>query len=89
MLIRRIKGTTNRFGKPLDWDDTTMGECGELPVRISAFGEAVMCESAWEPTPEELTRLNAGHSVILRVIGLQPPVALYVDPFPPDDAGNG
>lgn len=35
--------------------------------------------SAWQPTPDELARLNAGASVHLRVIGTQhPPVMLEV-----------
>ena len=32
-------------------------------------------ESAWEPTPDELALLNAGGTVVLRIIGWQPPVA--------------
>jgi hypothetical protein len=34
------------------------------------------CVSRWEPTPDELTLLNAGGSVELWVLGGQPPVML-------------
>ena len=36
--------------------------------------------SKWEPTPDELTMLNAGGSVELWVMGCQPPVMLTVAP---------
>lgn len=36
--------------------------------------------SAWEPTPGELEMLNAGGSVVLWIIGGQPPVLLTVKP---------
>lgn len=42
------------------------------------------CDSAWEPTPAELEMLNAGGSVVLRVVGWQVPVALYVEPSQQD-----
>jgi hypothetical protein len=51
-----------------------------LAVRVTPFTRNPFYESAWEPTPEELAHLNAGGSVILRVLGGQPPVALYVEP---------
>jgi len=34
--------------------------------------------SRWEPTPDELAKLNAGGSVELWVIGRQPPVFIGV-----------
>jgi len=36
------------------------------------------CVSRWEPTPDELAKLNAGGSVELWVLGRQPPVFLGV-----------
>lgn len=80
MLIRRIKNFTNVFKAPRDWDAEQAGRCGDLAVRIVEVpGAGHACESAWEPTPAELAALNAGGSVILRVFGGQPPVAVYVD----------
>ncbi len=76
MISRRITGATNRLGAPASWDPERDGNCAHLWVRIVGNG----CESAWEPTPEELAALNAGGSVVLRVIGGQPPVALWVEP---------
>ncbi len=40
-----------------------------LWARRAPWGD---CESAWEPTPEELALLNAGASIVLRVYGGQP-----------------
>ncbi|WP_280987445.1 hypothetical protein [Georhizobium profundi] len=41
--------------------------------------------TAWQPTPDELERLNAGASVHLRVLGVaHPPVMVEVGPAPAD-----
>lgn len=77
MIIRRIEGTTNVLGPPPNWD-LEIGKCVSLPVRISFADGYVISESAWEPDPLEFKALNAGGSIILRVYGGQPPVALYV-----------
>ena len=46
------------------------------------IGEGVM-SSAWEPTPDELQRLNAGATIYLHIMGTQhPPVALEVGEIP-------
>lgn len=78
MISRRILNATHVLGPPKDWDAEKMGPCCRLSVRV-VDGR---CESAWEPTPEELAALNAGASVILSVVGGQPPVALYVEHAP-------
>ena len=39
------------------------------------------CVSRWEPTPDELAKLNAGGSVELWVVGRQPPVFLGVPEY--------
>lgn len=80
MIAKRIVGANNVLGPPKGWDPSRNGPCGHLHVRVSAAGGALRCESAWEPTPEELRILNAGGHVILSVVGGQPPVALYVEP---------
>ncbi len=76
MIPRRIAGATHDFAPPRDWDEAKQGKCVHLWVRRMPWGD---CESAWEPTPEELALLNAGASIVLRVYGGQPPVWLYVD----------
>jgi hypothetical protein len=77
MLIGMIEGVTRIIGK-------SQGYLG-LPLRDEVIhctvgGEGTPCMvTAWQPTPDELARLNAGASVHLRVIGAQhPPVMLDV-----------
>jgi hypothetical protein len=76
MIPRRIAGATLNLGPPEGWDK---GECSPLAVRVENDTGYSVCASAWEPTPEELTRLVTGGSVVLRVFGMQPPVALTVE----------
>lgn len=81
MLKRAIAGWNAAPGAPAGWDPAKDGECGALPIRVSYdAGRVRQCESAWEPTAEEMSALAAGGSLILRVMGWQPPVALYVEP---------
>ncbi len=75
MIPKRISGATHRLGKPNDWDAEENGDCVHLLVRIE---DGCVC-SAWEPTPDELAMLNAGGSVILSIVGGQPPVMLSVE----------
>ncbi|RZN30466.1 hypothetical protein [Bradyrhizobium sp. Leo121] len=79
MIPIRIKGSTHYLGAPKGWDPDKDGPCLHLAVRASADG--TRWESAWEPTPDELKALNEGSPVILRVVGGQPPVMLYVEPY--------
>ena len=81
MIIRMIEGATRIIGK-------AQGYLG-LPLRDEVLTCAVSGEgtpamvSAWEPTPDELARLNAGAAVNLRVLGtLHPPVMVEVGPVP-------
>lgn len=77
MMIKRIEGTTRTLGK-------SQGYIG-LPLRdemtdctVGGEGTPSMV-TAWEPTPDELARLNAGAPVLLRVIGVaHPPVMIEV-----------
>jgi hypothetical protein len=82
MKPKMIAGANANPGAPRGWDPKKDGHCGTLPIRYTedADGRIAQCESAWEPSAEELALLNAGGSVILRVIGWQVPVALYVEP---------
>lgn len=72
------------MGAPVGWEPTKDGECSHLAVRVSLNGETIYCESAWEPTPDDLALLNAGGSVILRCVSGQPVVALYVEKLQED-----
>ena len=82
MITRRIAGCTRVLGK-------AQGYVG-LPIRdVEVFDEATgalqyrAMESAWEPTPEELARLQAGAPIVLSVIGTaHPPVLLEVGAVP-------
>jgi hypothetical protein len=78
VIPKRIAGATRLYGAPRGWNPETDGDCGGLWVRETQPGRFIESESAWEPTPEELAILNAGGSVILRVVGAQPPVMIYV-----------
>lgn len=83
MINKRIVGTTIVLGAPAGWkEQTDDANCVGLAVRVETLGRLTVCHSAWEPTPEELERLNAGASVILSVVGGQPPVALEVGEIP-------
>lgn len=83
MLKRVINGFTAVLGAPKDWDPERDGDCLGLAVRVHPHGagpgQAKWIESAWEPTPAELDQIMVGHSLILRIVGWQPPVALYVE----------
>jgi hypothetical protein len=78
----KIKGANRNPGAPANWDPKRDGNCGTLPVRCTQdeAGRVQKCESAWKPDAHELEMLNAGGHVVLRVIGWQVPVALYVEP---------
>ena len=84
MLIARIPNATRVLGK-------SQGYLG-LPLRdevrnTTVDGPATACMvTAWEPTPDELQRLNKGASVHLIVLGTQhPPVLVEVGDIVPED----
>lgn len=77
MIIKRITGATRVLGQ-------SQGYLG-LPVRDEIIvDKATLLQTpsmltAWEPTPDELARLNAGAPVLLRVLGSgHPPVMIEV-----------
>lgn len=74
MLIGRIEQATRTLGAPED-----MKDCQALAIRdIELDGNNVMV-SAWFPTPEEMTALNAGQPVYLHIWGKShPPVFVGV-----------
>lgn len=82
MLISRIPNATRVIGK-------SQGYLG-LPLRdevrnTTVAGPETPCMvTAWEPTPDELERINEGEKIHLVILGTQhPPVMLEV-PWPAD-----
>jgi hypothetical protein len=86
MKPARIRGATTLCDAPAGWDEQRDGPCGALLIR--EIGDprhgAGFVESAWMPDEAERAQIAAGHHVILRVIGWQMPVAIYVDPQEPE-----
>lgn len=81
MQIGMIAGHTRIIGK-------SQGYLG-LPIRditteCTVNGpETPAMETAWLPTPAEIAAINAGASIILRILGTgHPPVMLYVGEEP-------
>lgn len=70
MIINRIDKATRVLGAPPGQEDTVQG----LPVRevMSSIGRAMV--SSWEPSADELRRLNAGEPVQLWIYGFSHPV---------------
>lgn len=91
MLAKRIAGANAYPGAPAGWNPEKDGECGHLAVRVTYYTNPeriAYCESAWEPTPQELEWLNTGGQLVLRVVGWQVPVALYIEPPPSEKNGS-
>lgn len=82
ILARRIRGATAYLGAPANWNKATSGDCGHLAIREHGNPRAGdgFVESAWEITPDDIEKLREGASLIVRIYGWQPPIALYVDP---------
>jgi len=80
MIPGRIPEATRVLGAPQGWDEARDGWCGGLAILdVADDAGSHRMVSAWEPTPEELAKLNAGAPVLLSVVGLgHPPVWLSV-----------
>lgn len=75
MQVGMIEGMTRVIGK-------SQGYIG-LPLRDTDADGTPIMESAWFPTPKEITAMNNGAPVVLRVIGsAHPPVMLTVGEEP-------
>lgn len=81
MMIARIAGATRILGQ-------SQGYKG-LPVRDEVIEETVngpdtpCMVTAWEPTPDELTRLHLGAPVHVRILGTShPPILVEVGDAP-------
>jgi hypothetical protein len=79
------RDATHNFQKPDKWGtEPGDGACGELSVRAQRYNGGARMEfvSTWQPSPDELEMLKAGGVAILSIIGVQPPVAISVEPYP-------
>lgn len=76
MLSERIEGATRVIGK-------SQGYHG-LAVRDELYEDGTpQMTTAWTPTPDELTRLNAGASIYVKLLGVShPPILLDVGKVP-------
>ena len=81
--VTRPWGHLLNFGPP-EGHATTPGleDCGSLPVLLEVVPDSALakCRSYWQPSPEDLVKLNAGEPVQLIVWGRQVPVDLQVGP---------
>jgi hypothetical protein len=80
MIPARIEGATRYLGAPEGWEPEANGPCGHLAIADvkTDMGLPLMI-SAWEPTPDELSKLNAGAKVYLQIVGTgHPPVMVWV-----------
>jgi hypothetical protein len=80
MRPTKVRDQNADFAKPLDWDDTRDGQCGNLPIRVEQEGVYKSHYSAWKPDAEELKLLCRGGVVELCCVGIQPPVSVSVVP---------
>ena len=83
MIANRIKNATRYLGAPAGWQPDKQGHCAHLAIWDieTTAGPAMM--SSWEPTPDELARINAGAPVELLIVGtVHPPVEVRVG-YPP------
>lgn len=79
----RFPGVNVNYGAPIDWNEERDGPCGVLPVLRGIEPETglLTCTSVWELTPEERLAVAAGANIALNVVGVQPPVSLFVTPL--------
>lgn len=85
MIPGRIPNATRYLGAPVDWKPDTDGPCGYLAIKDqpSDTGLNYMI-SAWEPTPDELKRLNEGARVLLWIAGTSHPPVMVTAGSSPD-----
>lgn len=83
MEIRKIIGHTRIIGKPVDWDEATMGPCVGLPVRDETMNGTNVMISAHKPDAAELARLAAGEPLLLGIYGRLHPVIFMAVGYDP------
>lgn len=80
MIPKRIAGATRYLGAPKGWNPDTDGDCSHLAIQDTMLdGGMPVMVSAWEPTPRELSAMQAGRPVYLQIVGTaHPPVMVWV-----------
>jgi len=79
MMIRHIKGAQHIIGQDQGYLGLPVKWVQKLTMVDGVERMAPFMETAWEPTPAELERINAGHSIIISIMGVQhPPIMLSV-----------
>lgn len=69
------------YQPPRNWDEETLGTCGDLQVRVDSYRGIQDMVSTWKPDAEDLRKLNEGGVIELHLLGPQPPVYMeVVDP---------
>jgi len=62
------------FAAPKGMED----HCGSLPAMVTKDDHGHDCViSAWQLSPEDIAAATAGRPIYLKVVGGQPPVALF------------
>lgn len=86
MLIHRIPGATRVLGKEQGYSGLPVSDEQIEMLEGGGISLVNMMVTAWEPTPDELARINAGAPILLHVLGTaHPPVRLDVG-NPPEEA---
>lgn len=82
MLVARIDGAQAVIGKEQGYQG--------LPVRVSDVDGDRCLVTAWEPTPAELARLNAGAKIHVSLLFCikHPPIFVEVGPQPVGSEGD-
>ncbi|MES1977335.1 MAG: hypothetical protein V4451_04820 [Pseudomonadota bacterium] len=78
--MRFIQHPTNNrvLGAPKGWDQGQL-PCNALPITDALWDGVPAVLSFWTPDASDLVRINAGHPVVLSIVGqTMPPAALYV-----------
>lgn len=79
MPFVKIAGETGNYKKPIDWDESRDGACGDLSVRKDSYGRYTQFNFAWKPTPAELAAITAGGQIEVHIINnYMPPVGVTV-----------
>lgn len=59
------------------WTGPT-ADVGDLHTKIEAGPDYPITTSVWEPTPDERAAIAGGANIALRVLGIHPPVDLFI-----------
>lgn len=78
MIIKMIPGHTRILGKSQGYHGLPVKDHNIYDKAVG--GDCAAMSTAWEPTPEELEKLNNGGVVVLTLLGVaHPPVNITVE----------